>query len=100
MNNKYMILTSKWPQSKLALPHQFSNYRHYCCVQLVLHTLTVSIRVWQAKHIALESSNENNFNEGTLHSGVSRIKRTNTGTLELKRQREKVLPNQEGAGSS
>lgn len=79
-----MILTCRGPQSKLALSLQFGKYRHYCSVRSVLYIFTGSSRVWQAKEIALESSDENNFNEGALYSDVTRIKRTNRGTPSAK----------------
>lgn len=31
----------------------------------------ISVKVWQAADCALESANQKNFNEGTLHSGVT-----------------------------
>lgn len=83
----------------MALPHQFSNYNHHC-IQLWLHILSASIRVWQATVVVLESSNEKHFNEGTLYSGVSRVKGTNKGIPSAKGTgRKECYENPEGAGS-
>lgn len=91
-----MILTSRWPQSKLVLSHHFSNYKHYCCVWLVLHIFIYCIHQGLAgKRNYPRKFKWNNFNGETVV--WAELREQMRAPLELKTQGEKVLPKHKGS---